>query len=166
LACSGVAGAFTVAQWDVALTEEATWPEFDEDMPLTLRVESFFEDGLSDAFIDNTDAIGAWLEDWNESRAWPPEPEAPEEEPPLVFDGETDPSLTEEPEPSSTETAEPDAGITNRRNEKPAKTSADDSTNEGAGGCACRFTPDSRRGDGFGAALLGLLFLWRRRMRA
>lgn len=93
LACSAEAGAFTVGDWEVALTEDAAWPAFDSDMPYTLRVESFFEDGLSDAFIDNTDAITAWLADWNESREWPPEPEMSEQEPPLIFDGTTDPTL-------------------------------------------------------------------------
>ncbi len=187
LACSAGANSAYTLPWDlpqVALTQEATWPNFDESMPFALLAEKIPKSGDAETVLDNTDAVRDRLEAWNAERDWPP---APAEEPqaePLVLPPD-DPSLAEEPaaaEPSKTmttemgasdEQAEPAAKGDDRGDAGPSSTTSD-SDDEGpvrraaGGGCSSGAVTPRGVGDAFafGSLLLGFGAARRRRGRS
>ncbi|MEW5848705.1 MAG: DUF2330 domain-containing protein [Myxococcota bacterium] len=57
--------AVTTPEGRVVWTNGFSWPQFDDDMPWTLRVEEFTENGPVTTIADNTEVVDAELDAWN-----------------------------------------------------------------------------------------------------
>jgi hypothetical protein len=69
ITCSGASGMTLPDTRTVALTPNASWPGFTNDMPWAEKIE---EPSAGIVLVDNTARIDDLLKIWNDSRGWPP----------------------------------------------------------------------------------------------